>query len=88
LTRCLPGHRVSKHHDDGLRCCCCGGGIYAARHLFDGMLVRNVMIKCYLREGKAARAGAVRGRWMTSSGVRVTAMTMVGVATASAWQPR
>jgi pentatricopeptide repeat protein len=64
------------------------GGIDAARHLFDGMLLRNVvswniMINGYVKAKRPEKALEVV-RWMAGLGVRGTATTMVGAATACA----
>ncbi|KAM0846411.1 hypothetical protein ACQ4PT_055688 [Festuca glaucescens] len=66
----------------------CGGGIDAARQLFDGMLLRNVvswnvMINGYVKAKRPEQALEVV-RWMAGVGVRGTATTMVGAATACA----
>ncbi|KAM0880830.1 hypothetical protein ACQ4PT_033305 [Festuca glaucescens] len=66
----------------------CGGGIDAARQLFDGMVLRNVvswnvMINGYVKAKRPEQALEVV-RWMAGVGVRGTATTMVGAATACA----
>uniref|UniRef100_A0A0E0KXK2 Uncharacterized protein n=1 Tax=Oryza punctata TaxID=4537 RepID=A0A0E0KXK2_ORYPU len=63
-------------------------GIDAARSLFDGMLLRNVvswsiMINGYVKVKRPEQALEVV-RWMAEIGVRGTAVTMVGAATACA----
>ncbi|KAM3405990.1 hypothetical protein ACQJBY_000187 [Aegilops geniculata] len=65
-----------------------GGGVDAARQLFDGMLLRNVvswnvMINGYVKVKRPEQALEVV-RWMAGVGVRGTATTMVGAATACA----
>ncbi|VAH12406.1 unnamed protein product [Triticum turgidum subsp. durum] len=65
-----------------------GGGVDAARQLFDGMLLRNavswnVMINGYVKAKRPEQALEVV-RWMVGVGVRGTATTMVGAATACA----
>ncbi|KAI5021229.1 pentatricopeptide repeat-containing protein At3g51320 [Hordeum vulgare subsp. vulgare] len=65
-----------------------GGGVDAARQLFDGMLLRNVvswnvMINGYVKAKRPQQALEVV-RWMAGVGVRGTATTMVGAATACA----
>jgi pentatricopeptide repeat protein len=65
-----------------------GGGIDAAGHLFDGMLLRNVvswnvMINGYVKAKRPERALELVRR-MAGLGVRGTATTMVGAATACA----
>jgi pentatricopeptide repeat protein len=64
------------------------GGIHTARQLFDAMLVRNavswnVIINGYVKVKRPEQALEVV-RWMTEVGVRGTATTMVGAATACA----
>ena len=64
------------------------GGIDAARQLFDGMLLRNVvswnvMVNGYVKAKRPEQALEVV-RWMAEVGVRGTATTMVGAATACA----
>uniref|UniRef100_J3M381 Uncharacterized protein n=1 Tax=Oryza brachyantha TaxID=4533 RepID=J3M381_ORYBR len=64
------------------------GTIHAARHLFDGMFLRNavswnIMINGYVKVKRPEQALEVV-RWMAEIGVRGTAVTMVGAATACA----
>ncbi|TVU18399.1 hypothetical protein EJB05_34494, partial [Eragrostis curvula] len=64
------------------------GGIDTARQLFDGMLLRNtvswnVIINGYVKAKRPEQALEVV-RWMADVGVRGTATTMVGAATACA----
>jgi pentatricopeptide repeat protein len=64
------------------------GGIDAARQVFDQMLLRNVvswnvMINGYVKAKRPEQALEVV-RWMAKVGVRGTATTMVGAATACA----
>lgn len=64
------------------------GGIDTARQLFDGMLQRNavswnVIINGYIKAKRPEQALEVV-RWMSDVGVRGTATTIVGAATACA----
>ncbi|XP_047045871.1 pentatricopeptide repeat-containing protein At3g51320 [Lolium rigidum] len=84
----MPARDIASHNTMMTAYAASAATIDAARHLFDGMLLRNVvswnvMISGYLKAKRPEQALEVVRR-MAGAGVRGTATTMVGAATACA----